>query len=341
MEKDKSKAKRLSEKFWRAFVKNLHEEMSRTTESELFLPQLLVFNTELEEARRPHPATTEGTVSSIHLYIGAAGIDDDQAISIPLQYSKATMKARPPSLSKTWKTAVDMQAPARGTQASQMLSQLESQSQHVPEPAELAGMISGKINRHSTYFIKHRVEAASTQSATQRTNLEDDEDFIAPPTQTQTQTQTLEEEEEGEEEPVEKEDLVKAWRFGSSLIPVEADTFEPLLTQKGIEVLGFIPQANVGARLEHEADPQVRKYMLIGEVRYLWPDLTSPKAQIQFSSFVSALFTTGLVAITRFVAKDMAEPSLGVAIPQIDYQGDDKRLDLMFWIKVTYTAFVS
>lgn len=227
--------------------------MSRTTESDFFLPQLLVFTPQLEEARRPHPATTEGTVSSIHLYIGAAGIDDDQAIAIPMQYSKATMKARPPSLSKAWKTAVDMQQPARGTQASQMLSQI-SESQHTPvqaEPAEVANMISGKVNRHSTYFIKHKPEgaAASTQlSATQRTNFEDDEDFLAPPRATQAQTQTQEtpaEEEEGEEEPVEKEDLVRAWRFGSSLIPVEADTFEPLLTQKGVEVLGFIPQANV------------------------------------------------------------------------------------------------
>lgn len=255
IEKDKPKAKRLSEKFWRAFTKQLHEDMSQTTESELFLPQLLVFNSELEEARRPHPATTEGTVQSIHLYIGAAGIDDVQAISIPLQYSKATMKARPPSLSKTWKTAVDMQAPAKGTQASQMLSQLESQSQHAPQPSDIAGMISSKINRHSTYFIVHkpeRADAPSTQSATQRTyNIEDDEDFLPPPsaapTQTQTRTQEEEEEEEAEEEAVEKEDLVKAWRFGSSLIPVEADTFEPLLTQKGIEVLGFIPQANVSS----------------------------------------------------------------------------------------------
>lgn len=80
---------------------------------------------------------------------------------------------------------------------------------------------------------------------------------------------------------------------------------------------------------------QVRKYMLIGDVRYLWPDLTSPKAQIQFSSFVSALYTTELVAITRFVAKDGAEPQIGVAIPKMEFLGDDKRLDLMYWIRVS------
>ncbi|BEJ02117.1 hypothetical protein CcaverHIS631_0607990 [Cutaneotrichosporon cavernicola] len=312
IDKTKSKPKRLSEKFWRAFINGLNEQMSKTTDSDLFLPRLLTFDSELEEARRPHPATTEGTVSGIHLYIGAAGVDSDAAISIPMQYSKATMKARPPSLSKTWKTAVDVQAPARGTEASQLLSQIESQG-------ALVGAISGKINRHMLYFIR-RAEAASfqaTQSQPQSQRIEDDPDFILP-TQTQTLTQTV------EEEPVEKEDLVKAWRFGSSLIPVEADTFEPLPTQKGIEVLGFIPQAHV------------RKYMLIGEVRYLWPDLASGRAQIQFSAFVSALFTTGLVAVTRFVTRDNAEPALGVAIPQIDYLGDDKRLDLMYWIRLPF-----
>ncbi|GMK57801.1 hypothetical protein CspeluHIS016_0406350 [Cutaneotrichosporon spelunceum] len=318
IDKTKSKAKRLSEKFWRAFVKGLHERMSRTTDSELFLPRLLVFQPELEEARRPHPATTEGTVSGIHLYIGAAGVDPDAAISIPMQYSKATMKARPPSLSKTWKTAVDVQAPTRGTEASQILSQIESQG--AP-----ASAISGKINRHMLYYICKAEAPAPSQisvSATQSQRIEDDADFILPgQTQTQTQTQS---QTEAEEELVEKEDLVKAWRFGSSLIPVEADTFEPLPTQKGIEVLGFIPQAHV------------RKYMLIGEVRYLWPDLGSSRAQIQFSAFVSALFTTGLVAITRFVTRDNAEPALGVAIPQIDYLGDDKRLDLMYWIRLPF-----
>ncbi|CAK9782753.1 SPOC domain-like protein [Cutaneotrichosporon oleaginosum] len=325
VDKSKSKAKRLSEKFWRAFVKGLHEEMSRATDSEIFLPQLLVFHSELAEARRPHPATTEGTVSSIKLHIGAEGVDADEAISIPMHYSKATMKARPPSLSKTWKTAVDVQTPARDAEASQLLSQLESQG------ADASGAISGKINRHIVYFIRKGGEPASTQ-ATQsqsQTRIEDDPDFIIggrrqPQSQSQTQTLSPTQRTEEDLEPVEKEDLVKAWRFGSSLIPVEADTFAPLRTEKSVEVLGFIPQANV------------RKYMLMGEVRYLWPDMSSKRAQIQFSAFVSALYTTSLVAITRFVARDYAEPVLGVAFPEMDYRGENQRLDLMYWIRLPY-----
>lgn len=76
--------------------------------------------------------------------------------------------------------------------------------------------------------------------------------------------------------------------------------------------------------------------MLIGEVRFMWPDLTSPKAQIQFSSFVSALITTGFAALVRWVLKDDAEPHIGICIPQQDFPGDDRRLDLMYWIKLPF-----
>lgn len=76
--------------------------------------------------------------------------------------------------------------------------------------------------------------------------------------------------------------------------------------------------------------------MLIGEVRYVWPDTTSPKAQIQFSSFVSALITTGMAALVRWVLKDDAEPHIGVCIPQQDFPGEDRKLDLMYWIKLPF-----
>lgn len=68
----------------------------------------------------------------------------------------------------------------------------------------------------------------------------------------------------------------------------------------------------------------------------MWPDISSPKAQIQFSSFVSALITTGMAALVRWVLKDDAEPHIGVCIPQQDFPGEDKKLDLMYWIKLPF-----
>ena len=72
----------------------------------------------------------------------------------------------------------------------------------------------------------------------------------------------------------------------------------------------------------------------MGEVRFVWPDLTSPKAQIQFSSLVEGMALRNMVAVVRWVLKDQAEPVIGLCLPEMDYPGDEKRLDYMFWVKV-------
>ena len=72
----------------------------------------------------------------------------------------------------------------------------------------------------------------------------------------------------------------------------------------------------------------------MGEVRFIWPDLTSPKAQIKFSSLVEGMYLRGMVAVVRWVLKDQAEPTIGLCVPEFNYPGDNKRLDYMFWIKV-------
>ena len=74
----------------------------------------------------------------------------------------------------------------------------------------------------------------------------------------------------------------------------------------------------------------------MGEVRFVWPDLTSPKAQIQFSSLVEGMALREMVAIVRWVLKDRAEPVIGLCVPDMDYPGDDKRLDYMFWIQLPF-----
>jgi ATP-dependent DNA helicase 2 subunit 2 len=76
--------------------------------------------------------------------------------------------------------------------------------------------------------------------------------------------------------------------------------------------------------------------MLMGEVRYMWPDQSQPKAQIQFSSFVEALMTTGMAAITRWVYRDGSDPDIGVAVPDQTFPGEGKKLDLMYWARLPY-----
>ncbi|ORY22765.1 SPOC like C-terminal domain-containing protein [Naematelia encephala] len=321
VDKSKSRNKRLSEKFWRTFVTMLHAALSPTTSSEEILPTLGTFDEALSKARLPHPAVVNGTVSGIDLHIGSAAVDEEQAITIPIKFSKATMKARPPTLSKAWKPAMDLQAPLKSnghgyTQpaSSQLASSLAQQSQamhQAPEVSDLAAMISADVKHHSLYVIKRADGAPGVKEAPPG----ESEDDLNP--------DNVEVDQEAEEV-VAREDIVKAWRFGSTWVPMEADTFEPLDTRKGVEILGFFPR---------EA---IKRHLLMGEVRFVWPDLTSPKAQIQFSSLVEGMYLRNVVAVVRWVLKDKAEPTIGLCVPEMDYPGDEKRLDYMFWIKLPF-----
>lgn len=76
--------------------------------------------------------------------------------------------------------------------------------------------------------------------------------------------------------------------------------------------------------------------MFIGEVRYVWPDITSNKAQIQWSALIQALVTTDCVAITRWVLKDNSAPDIGVGIPGQVFPGGGEKLDFMYWVKLPF-----
>jgi ATP-dependent DNA helicase 2 subunit 2 len=187
----------------------------------------------------PRPAVVNGTLSGIELRIGSPDVDPSQAIVIPVKYSKATMKARPPTLSKAWKPAMELQVPQRVDQrvpgsSSQLVNAVMEQSQgmdHAPAPSDLAAMISAEVRNFTTYVIKRPPKGAEgPQTVPDSSQLD--------PTQVDSTQQQGEE----EEEPVAKEDIVKAWRFGSTWVPMEKDTFDPLDTHKGVEILGFFPR---------------------------------------------------------------------------------------------------
>jgi ATP-dependent DNA helicase 2 subunit 2 len=80
---------------------------------------------------------------------------------------------------------------------------------------------------------------------------------------------------------------------------------------------------------------QIKRWHLIGEVRYVWPDTTSAKAQIQFASLIEAMKNKNMSAVVRWVLKDQAEPVIGICVPMHEFPGEGKRIDYMFWVKVS------
>lgn len=116
-----------------------------------------------------------------------------------------------------------------------LLSQSQSQRKNPPSTEEMAGMISAEVKQHHSYVIKKpEINASGNRISTQASGVEPSE-----------QIDENENEEEDDEEYVDKEDVVKAWKFGSTWVPVPEKTFTTMDTRKGIEVLGFFPVENV------------------------------------------------------------------------------------------------
>jgi hypothetical protein len=43
-------------------------------------------------------------------------------------------------------------------------------------------------------------------------------------------------------------------------------------------------------------------------------------------------------AVVRWVLKDQAEPVIGICVPMFEFPGEGKRIDYMFWAKVSSTT---
>jgi ATP-dependent DNA helicase 2 subunit 2 len=136
----------------------------------------------------------------------------EQAIEIAVKTSKATALVRPHPMKKFTKR--DMATPSQG-----------GPSQAGPSADDYKRYV--ELKRRTEYVVK-----------LSESRSKDDED----------------EDEDGEEEGqkqessgevVEKESLIKAFKYGSTWVPCEEGHFEGLHTRKGIEVHGFIPESTV------------------------------------------------------------------------------------------------
>ncbi|KAH9075752.1 SPOC domain-like protein [Lactarius deliciosus] len=118
---------------------------------------------------------------------------------------------------------------------------------------------------------------------------------------------------------VEKEQLVRGFKYGSSYVPCADGQFERLSSQKGISICGFFNADNF--RREHS----------IGEVQYVWADPRSPPQQVALSSLVKAMDKLNMYAITRWVNRDGSDPKMGVLAP-CRFQ----KVDCFLWVQMPF-----
>lgn len=116
---------------------------------------------------------------------------------------------------------------------------------------------------------------------------------------------------------VEKEELIRGFKYGSSFAPCPEGQFPKLSTRKGIQICGFFRTKSF------------RREWSMGEVTYVWADPGSGQEQLALSAIVQAMFERGRLAIARWVSRDGADPKMGVLSPVVA-----SRADYLLWVQV-------
>ncbi|KAG8758277.1 ATP-dependent DNA helicase II subunit 2 [Ceratobasidium sp. 423] len=235
----------------------------------------------LHETSRPEPRPTKSAMSNNIFRIGDTEAFPEQAIEIAVKTSKATALVRPHSMKKFTKREVVPPTQGGPTQA----GSTPDDYKHYVE-----------LKRRTEYIVK----------LIENSNDEEGEEGD-------------EEKQEPQGEVVEKETLVKAFKYGSTWVPCEEGHFEGLHTRKGIEVHAFIPEAGYP------------RHFSMGEIQYIYADVGSSRAQVAFSSIVHAMFKKHLMALVRWVNRDDSDPKMGVC------RAEPGEVDCMMWVQVPFS----
>ncbi|EPZ30967.1 Ku70/Ku80 beta-barrel domain-containing protein [Rozella allomycis CSF55] len=106
---------------------------------------------------------------------------------------------------------------------------------------------------------------------------------------------------------VEKEQLVKAYRYGKTLVPFNESEEKAmsLETSKGLEIIGFVPVT------------EIDRESFMGSTYAVTCHPEIVEAQVSLSSFIHAMFEKDACAIARYVRHDNASPKLVCLMPHI------------------------
>lgn len=238
----------------------------------------------LQEISRPEAKQTKSALLGTTLRFGDIENFPKESLEIQVKISKYTAIARP----KSWKKFA----------VRRKKDDLEDVVMKEPEDEdEERKLLYAQLGMKTTYVV----EAPEDQDDEQEEEQEDKKpDDAAPP------------------ESIEKEDLVRGYKYGSSYVPSPDGNFPKLDTQKGIELCGFIR----GGEYKHD--------WAMGEVSYVWADPGSPAQQVAFSSIVQAMYEHDLYAIGRWATKDGADVKIGVLKPEPLSAGSD----YLLWVQV-------
>ncbi|KZT08940.1 SPOC domain-like protein [Laetiporus sulphureus 93-53] len=235
----------------------------------------------LREVARPDVKQTKSALMGTVLRIGDCDTRSDEAIEVLVKTSKCTAIARP----KAWKKFARRERTAGD----------EGQS------TELEGKTTfAQLRMRTEYFID-RGEMGTEDGSVDGDKADEDMD----------KKENLEK--------VEKEQLVRGFKYGATYAPCPDGQFPRLQTRKGIEICGFFKEENF------------RRELPMSEVSYIWADQKQPKQQVALSAIVQAMYEKECMAIARMVRSDGTDPKMGVLSPVMF-----ENVDCLLWVQMPF-----
>ncbi|KAI0327975.1 SPOC domain-like protein [Cubamyces sp. BRFM 1775] len=280
-EEDKSKIKRANEQFYHTLVAKLERGVVGNCDYVL------------QEISRPDVREVKSTMSGTVLRIGNHDKKPDEAIEIMVKTSKCTALARPKSFKKF----------ARRKRTAE---EEEEVKEHMAVDEDEEKTTFAQLRMRSEWYLEED-KVAGDGKPTANTIDEDAEDGEA---QAERDKRLVK---------VEKEELVRGYKYGASFVPAPEGEFPRLRTRKGMEICGFFPKKNF------------RRELSMGEVYYVWADPASPMQQVAVSSIVKGMIEEKVVAITRWVKSDDGDPRMGVLWPSIF-----EEIDCFLWVQMPF-----
>ncbi|EGN94086.1 hypothetical protein SERLA73DRAFT_114994 [Serpula lacrymans var. lacrymans S7.3] len=235
----------------------------------------------LQEISRPEIKQVKSTLMGTVIRLGDVDGRPDEAIEVLVKASKCTALTRP----KGWKKFASRQA--------------GDDEYEGGEEDEDRTVSFAQLKMRTEYYIDHGEH-------------EDEDD----------------ESEDGDKSPtgkdensekVEKEQLIRGFKYGTTYAPCPDGQFPRLPTQKGMDICGFFQARNF------------RRELAMGEVQYIWADPSSAQQQVALSSIVQAMYEKDVLAIARWVTKDGMDPKMGVLAPSVF-----DKIDCLLWVQMPF-----
>ncbi|KAF7310439.1 Ku domain-containing protein [Mycena chlorophos] len=317
-EEDKSDIKRENERFFQELVSKLDDGIVGSCAYAL------------REIARPDVKITKSVLMGTTLRIGDMHTRPEEALEINIKTSKCTALSRPKSwkkfalrgpLTEEQKAALALKRaqkkkPGKMQDGDESVTESDTEDDEpvkmeVDDDEEEPGKKKAQfvqLKMRTEYYVDKR-EKNDDGDAPEEVEVKKEEEEVEEA-----------EQEEGDQKipahmsQVNKEELIRGFKYGETYVPCPDGQFERLPTKKGIEICGFFPAKNF------------RRELSMGEIQYIWGDPSQPAQQVAISSIAQAMYEKDSMAIARWVSKDGMDAKMGVIAPCID-----EGVDFLLW----------